>query len=428
MRMASMTGEDRTAGTTAYLLGAGFSKAFEPSMPLMADLRDLVLNALGLPASTLDPFGGDLEAWLSYLSSHQPWDDESTAWRNRATFREVSRAVAAQVRTAQGPRRGTGAHDERLTRLVLDWCVQKAHVLTFNYDLVVERVLQEWESNLTGGDIYPLPLTERRAPLAGIVGGQGSPRIPLPHLYKLHGSVNWHYPGLSQGQGPVTLGPWEPVPADTQRERDRHLYDDLEPLVVPPTSVKSAYYDNDALRALWRNASEGVSSAHELVVIGYSFPPSDQQVLSFVRTTLPAGAVILIVTADQRVADRAREMFPGHEVQELVAPDAASQYVDEVCGPLIKWNPRWEDNCLTEHLEAFDTVMRRTEQEAHDNTTTDSSRVLEELQRSWPTLPATWQPAFTASGRESYRGYVPWTEWAQAPLPWPRSAQPRPKH
>ena len=45
-----------------YLLGAGFSKAFHQSMPLMNELAGEVLLELGLDAEVLSPFRDDLEA------------------------------------------------------------------------------------------------------------------------------------------------------------------------------------------------------------------------------------------------------------------------------------------------------------------------------------------------------------------------------
>jgi hypothetical protein len=39
----------------------------------MAGLRDDVLHEMRLGLDHLRPFGDDLEEWLSYLSSEQPW-------------------------------------------------------------------------------------------------------------------------------------------------------------------------------------------------------------------------------------------------------------------------------------------------------------------------------------------------------------------
>jgi hypothetical protein len=87
-----------------YLLGAGFSKAFHSPMPLMRELGERVLDQLGLGAEVLGPFGGDLEAWLSYLANRQPWDDVPTSLDNEATFTRASEAIAVSKLTPGGSR------------------------------------------------------------------------------------------------------------------------------------------------------------------------------------------------------------------------------------------------------------------------------------------------------------------------------------
>ena len=178
----------------------------------MRDLATQVDSALRLNPDELAAFNWDLEAWLSYLSVHQPWDDEPTALRNLARFREASAVIADEIgRAMSAPDVEVQQRSQLLTRLVLDWCLRESDVLTFNYDLLVENVLQDWERNLTGADIYPLPLTSRRpAGSKGLIGYSPT-TMPLPYLYKLHGSVNWLYGGANHSDGPVTLGPWTPT-------------------------------------------------------------------------------------------------------------------------------------------------------------------------------------------------------------------------
>ena len=85
-----------------YLLGAGFSKAFHQSMPLMNELAGEVLLELGLDAEVLSPFRDDLEAWLSYIATRQPWEDDVTAAQNEATFLQASAAIATCITRASG--------------------------------------------------------------------------------------------------------------------------------------------------------------------------------------------------------------------------------------------------------------------------------------------------------------------------------------
>lgn len=404
-----------------YLLGAGFSRGFHPPMPLMADLAKRVIEALTIDPGELNAFNGDLEAWLSYLSTRQPWDDEALALRNLATFREASAAIAEAVRRAASQDGGRPDEGDVLTRLVLDWCVEEADVLTFNYDLLVEEVLRDWVPTVTGPDIYPLPLTERHAAQGGALSGSSEPLAPLPLLYKLHGSVNWLYPGIDRGDGPITLAPWKQVGPLERRRRERHLYADLDPLVVPPTSSKSSFYGNEALRALWHAAADALRTADELVVIGYSFPASDQQVTALIRTTLPPGATIRVVTRDSDVPRRAAGAFQQHDVEELVDEDAAAAYVEQTCGHVIEWSHTSEDPGVREWLSTPNgEATRMANYQDRDLTGDISQHASGELARTWPSVSRTWRrkPFGDDGQRARYQAYVPRAEWIAHPNPW----------
>jgi hypothetical protein len=50
----------------------------------MVDLREGVLEKLQLDPSTLAPFSGDIEQWLSALAVDQPWQDDAMNLQSRA--------------------------------------------------------------------------------------------------------------------------------------------------------------------------------------------------------------------------------------------------------------------------------------------------------------------------------------------------------
>src|SRR5205809_2999133 len=83
-----------------FILGAGFSHAVSNELPLTRDLFALCRQAmLKLGAEVLEDkdvmdsyarFGENVETWLTWLGSDQPWLNDIARWRNRAAFGEVA--------------------------------------------------------------------------------------------------------------------------------------------------------------------------------------------------------------------------------------------------------------------------------------------------------------------------------------------------
>jgi hypothetical protein len=80
-------------------------------------------------------------------------------------------------------------------------------------------------------------------------------------------------------------------------------------MIVPPTAVKSPYYNNRTLQELWRLAAEALSKAEELVIMGFSLPQTDLLVSSMLATTLPKSSKITPVNRDKGIVDRVLETF-----------------------------------------------------------------------------------------------------------------------
>jgi hypothetical protein len=94
----------------------------------------------------------------------------TSAW----VIENFTRAITAVLRAAHGKE-----HCEHHIAILAKMKSQDA-VITFNYDLVVERALQKLQSKPSFGPwIYGFPA--------------GSDHERLPIIYKLHGSMNWFY-------------------------------------------------------------------------------------------------------------------------------------------------------------------------------------------------------------------------------------------
>lgn len=408
-------------GSRTFLLGAGFSKAFHPGMPLMRELGADVCGSMGRPLSDLDPFGGDVERWLSHLAEDEPWLDEAQTLSNHGEFLRVSEAVAASV----SRRMGDGVQDaelrELLDRFVLEARVARSPILTFNYDLLIEEVLVRWRTGERGSDLYPMPMTERYPVGVSRWLSAAPARRPALSLLKLHGSLNWMYPRDGDA-GAVTWIPTEtesPKRDEQTQQRWRHLYDDLRPLIVPPASTKSRFYGGAAMRALWREAAAVLHETEDLVVIGYSFPKTDLQVSTMVATTLPAGARIHVVDIDESgtLAERIREACPMQTVLDESSPRGALDWVEQVCGPIARYGESYGES--SRHLAIQAAGQRVTADAPRESSelTPSSQSVGWFVQRYWPSAMATERPLDDESWYSASQAYIPKNEWLACPNP-----------
>ncbi|MFD1722515.1 hypothetical protein [Amnibacterium endophyticum] len=285
------------------LLGAGFSKALSPHMPLLPDLGERVMDELdGQGRDELAQFAGNVEEYLTYIGTDQPWLSDEENLRHRARFSETVTALRQVIVDAEAHARAAGLPDW-LDRVAWQWSREQAAVLTFNYDLLLD-----WALRTAGGvgalaDLYMVPLVERLPAGSGHFLSAGPPRDTSAELYKLHGSVNWLHGGdAAPITEPLVLDGRANVPDESPRHE--RVYGGLRTFIVPPTSVKNRYYDRVGVRAQWISAAQRLRNATRLTVIGYSLPLSDVGSSSFIRTNLSPSATISVVDFNAAAAER----------------------------------------------------------------------------------------------------------------------------
>src|SRR5207248_7721096 len=88
---------------------------------------------------------------------------------------------------------------------------------------------------------------------------------------------NWFYSGseLATGEPTYDLSPSPGWTAEDAGTRDVPEIRDRVPFVVPPTSEKSLFFNNESLRAQWRRARLELEYAPNVFLIGYSLPITD---------------------------------------------------------------------------------------------------------------------------------------------------------
>jgi hypothetical protein len=255
-----------------YFLGAGFSKAINKCMPSMKELSVKVMDGCGgtLPPPLME-FGSNIEMWLTYLSQPQPWLKEHFNLENRALFLRMSEVIG-QVLNANTIAAVTEACPDWLTHLVRKWHTDKSKVITLNYDTLVERAATATLAKLDMRNLYPVPLTDVRRSFAW-----GVEQNDTFKLHKLHGSVNWYYSGASSFHGEVLyfnwVSPWGKAMDDNEQE-SRAAAQDKVPLIVPPTSEKTAYFQHETIRQIWLKASAAYSSLVSLLWIAVDLTPA----------------------------------------------------------------------------------------------------------------------------------------------------------
>ncbi len=183
-------------------------------------------------------------------------------------------------------------------------------MITFNYDLLVEEVWAAIDPQRSWTDVYTVPVAPIAQRVAAVLAGdkvKGGLR-----LLKLHGSLNWRYSGPSSPAGDQVFDigflPWGHAMSSFYEDEEK-LSADKVPMIVPPVAVKSPYYVNNTIRAMWRQAAEALGQAEELVIIGFSLPPSDQIVSSMLATELNSEATIIPVDYGSAVVDNLERIF-----------------------------------------------------------------------------------------------------------------------
>ena len=202
-------------------------------------------------------------------------------------------------------------------KLVSYWHRNHSVVITLNYDTLIERCVVG-QYLFTNGEVaegrwfwswlYPVPLT----PVAPIMGDQGVAGDPeTVQLFKLHGSVNWFYSGTTSFSGePVYCLPVD-VWKDDSSQRNKGLdaaVSGKTPLVIPPLTEKTQYFQNQIVRRIWQRAGNEPLMAQRVFILGYSLPETDLTFRFFLSQTMRILQDAELATTQYWVADLNKEV------------------------------------------------------------------------------------------------------------------------
>lgn len=335
-----------TIGTTVFVLGAGFTRAFLPRAPLRTDDyggADLVRRLQGYPHARrillqeLRRTGDgtlNIERLLTRLDGGMPYDSDREATAEIGLL--AAELMQALVRRIEGAKSGTLHREELLS--FAEGCLQGGITcVTFNCDDILDRALYEasrtaqsrWHPDAGYGFVCPSSATCVHA---------GALRItPTPLLLlKLHGSLNWRLKlGASSSATLDALVHHEDWSADSSpaagvapEQVERHLAPGR--FIAPPLLVKTSVAERPILGRLWALAYRTLEQAERVVFLGYSMPPADVAAAFLFRDACgdlrpPRVQVVNLAPSEaQRCEVRAayRQVFPDLPDAQFVFQDA----------------------------------------------------------------------------------------------------------
>jgi len=317
-----------------YVLGAGFSKPL--GFPLASELMREVWNHA---THGMDDFGAETrDGWLAMLKRAYPRSDFDTTWPDFEDLITVLdeweqyRADYEGAPVPPGPLQPAHLKRVLLKHLGLLLCEKLAAcsegrlthvrgfvkrtladgdaVISFNWDLALEAAAADVGVAVSYGGV-----TREGLQVAKPHGSLNLAEMPREKYKQASHSMNVHSFSVDFKEGPFVV-----VRADDPRDAANGIVQPFrEALLVEPTARK--WYRSAWLALQWRRALNMVRAAEEVIVIGYSLPPTDfrprilLQLAGMSRNGLPRVRVVDPRAAE--VAARYRQWIssPVQEVQ-----------------------------------------------------------------------------------------------------------------
>jgi len=296
---------------TVIILGAGSVRALAPKSagrklpPLdidyfniaksinKAEYKDLITEIYTLFGDYGEQILKSLELTTSYLYLKAVDSTSSQDPYNVAFIDHLTLLYEVLITTTDPLKTGPSTLLYRLIRRELDNVdsPNKLCIITFNYDLLTERVLNEIESHINGVFNFPGCYHLPKEHLHGVTAVRGKKsfvNLIRKHqgisVLKLHGSINWQSAHNSPTPTPNKLfNPKRNITVLNAMSLHPHLIWKknpqskklhMQPIIVPPIIGKKGMMHN-AFDPLWKDAADKLKKAKRIIVFGYSCPPLD---------------------------------------------------------------------------------------------------------------------------------------------------------
>jgi len=183
-------------------------------------------------------------------------------------------------------------------KLVVNILQQRDHVITFNYDCVLDCALRDFGKGKWNPRYgYGFNLGSRGKNLSG--DSYWAPSKPAKpdktvRVYKLHGSLHFDIadPKVKLKERPYTK-----------------QHGSLRFTIIPPEWHKT--YDKGVFAELWKLAANAINHAEHVIVAGYSLPPTDLHSTALFRTSIKRERLkaLVIVNPDKEARYRIRTVL-----------------------------------------------------------------------------------------------------------------------
>ena len=336
--------------TDAFLLGAGFSKAICPEMPTMGELYcylgRLVDDTHGISQEVYEFANGNAETLLSYYAIPSPHDHHTDVLQKRLVAFQIENAIGDYLLELEEANASVIETNANGTNLVEAWHQRHSHVLTTNYDTLVERLAGNFAYSTTNGrphtlkyeDIYPIPVSRAttREPL--VRWGSEYPETFI--LYKMHGSTTWFRSAANEVLADPIYGFTHEEFGDTS---NRKFIADKRRFIVPPVYDKSSLLNHESIRSLWRQAKDNaLQESDNLYVIGYSLPETDVAMQTLLwegsrnfNSAFNGRKSLYVINSDESIGTRYRESLGSYyEIKDCYTggDDALERFMVDYVG------------------------------------------------------------------------------------------------
>lgn len=303
-------------GATVVIVGAGFSKP--AGGPLMAELLDdeychdarasrlglinglkvdMARRSIGRASYTFEDYFSDIyrEARTGGVMRFADAEFGADQWLGEIITHLSS--VTSHIRLARRSR-AYQSYSNFLKQLP----TKSTTFISFNYDLLLEQLLNDQDISFTYG--LPRPVQGTTVPNIGENARQ-------MRLLKLHGSVNWlicrgcDAAGSRRERVSVLDRPYVPL-VRKKCPSCRQRYGELA--LVPPIYGKSG--EAGYLVDVWKKARAELREATRLIIIGYSLPASDLEARSLLRELSQDRGIPTLLVAGPAAAANYQDVVP----------------------------------------------------------------------------------------------------------------------
>ena len=319
-----------------FILGSGFSKSFCPSLPTLKDLSaslpDKISNEFPALKNYCEHFlklcNGDrsymdIETIASAILSSSIFSSEAKRLSHLILRFELLRFISSRIQIQEKlPKKNISILENFLKWAANDSksLYSKNLLLSFNYDLLLENVIQENPLLAAAMKIdYGLHIDSAdRKP-------EKTQNLKTIDLIKLHGSLDW-FP-LKGSDSELEI---KNICHVQKEDKSYPIYNEDTPVFIPMANSKESFLKGTLFNVLWAKADYYLKTAREIYCIGYGFPKSDINNLEFLlKHKSRIKKVVVFENENHPDILRIRHLFKDNVVENADAKIFLEQFLNK---------------------------------------------------------------------------------------------------